>query len=156
MKDRDEQKGKPETPYRVYPDRAALENHPNFDTMQFFHLDTESRLGYSRYAPGTSNPEIVSFHLPMNVVRISGTYTVLETDDVLVAYFTGTTAINLPSATGTYNPIYLKLISSGTSAVLTPTNSEKIDGQTTYTMTNQYGSVMIMPCTFEWNILSNF
>jgi hypothetical protein len=107
-------------------------------------------MGYTK-----ADQEIYSFHLPMNVVRISGTYDVLETDDVVIAYFTGTTAINLPSATGTFNPIYVKLLSSGTSAVLTPEGSDRIDGQTTYTMTNQYGSVMLMPCTFEWNILAN-
>ena len=156
MRDRDEQKGKPETPFRVYPDRASLYANPYFDTMQFFHLDTEERLGYSRHSPGTSNSEIVSFHLPMNVKRISGTYNILETDDVILASFTGTTSINLPSATGTYNPLYIKLVSSGTSAVLTPTNSELIDGQGTYTLSAQYASVLLMPCTFEWNILSNF
>jgi hypothetical protein len=151
MKDRDEQKGAPESPFRVLTGRSTLISNPWIDPGMWFYLDVEQRMGYTK-----ANEQIFSLHLPMNVRRISGSYTVLETDDVIIANFTGTTPIYIPSATGTFNPLYIKLISSGTSAVLTPEGANLIDGQGTYTLSAQYASVMLMPCTFEWNILSNY
>ena len=149
MKDRDTQKGAPESPFRVLTSRATLIANPWLDPGQWFYLDVEERMGYTK-----ANEQIYSLHLPMNVRRISGTYNVVETDDVLIANFTGTTTINLLSATGTFNPLYIKLISSGTSAVLDAEGGDLIDGNATYTLTDQYASIMLMPCTIEWNILS--
>lgn len=148
MRNDDTQKGAPEKPF--YTTRATLIANPFLNSGMWFYLSDEERMAFTK-----ASQEIFSLHMPMNVIRISGTYDVLETDDVVIAYFTGTTSINLPSATGTFNPIYVKLLSSGTSAVLTPEGSDRIDGQATYTLTNQYASVMLMPCTFEWNILAN-
>lgn len=154
MKLGDTQKGAPETPY--YDTRANIRNNVWLAARQLFLIQDENRLGFTPGVLGDSAEDMRSLHLPMNVTRISGAYNALETDDVLIANFTGSTPIYLLSTTGTYNPIYVKLISSGTSAVITPVGSEKIDGASTYTLSTQYSSVVLMPCIFEWNILSKY
>ena len=154
MRDGDTQKAAPITLY--YANRSAIKTNPWLNPRQLFFILDESRLAYTPGLMSPSTDDIRSIHLPMNVTRISGTYTVLETDDVILAHFTGTTTINLLSVTGSFNPIHIKLLSSGTSAVITPYLGDLIDGASTKTLTAQYSSIMIMPCTFEWNILSNY
>jgi hypothetical protein len=85
-----------------------------------------------------------------NLVSPTGAYNVQTTDDVIRA--SGTFAVNLPAATGTGKVYHIKNIGVGTITV-TPNGSDKIDGDSSKTL-SQYTSIMLVDgAAAAWDIL---
>lgn len=100
--------------------------------------------------------EIISY--AKRCANVSGDFSRIEYHDKVFAdASTGNITITLPSttATGVKNESWLikKVDSSANSVIITGTNSELIDGQLSYTLTNAYEAINITTCkSGEWYI----
>ena len=96
------------------------------------------------------------------VCESSQSYTVQNTDYILLVEGSGERTINLPAISGQLGRILIIKDSAGNSAggsddiILDGNGSETIDGQTTKPMRNDYKSMTIVCGPDEWHRISEF
>jgi hypothetical protein len=87
-----------------------------------------------------------------NTTSVTSTYTVIDSDSVILA--NGTFAVTIPFAKPSLNrSLVIKNIGSGTVTV-TAQSGEYIDGDATYAMAAQYDTVQIVSDGTDWHIIS--
>jgi hypothetical protein len=93
----------------------------------------------------------------VNVLGVNTSYSILSTDDIV--YTTGSsTTLTLPSMTGiTGKRITIKNYGTAGSNTIACSGSDNIEGSATYTLTNAYSSITVVPGfpTLGWAVIAS-
>lgn len=142
------------------PTGGVLFMNSNADVSQnnnnFYFDAINYRLGI---AAGTSPNSTLSVggSISTGITTKTASYTASTNDYTILCNNTsGSITISLPSAIGCTGRVYVIKKNSTTlnNVVIDPNSSEKIDGATSKTLTNQYESIMIQSDGTNWYILS--
>ena len=85
-----------------------------------------------------------------DIVEITGTYTVLINDDIVIG--DGTFTINLPPVASAIKILFIKSKAGGGTITVDPDGSETIEGSATHALTSGT-AITIVPSSTGWQII---
>jgi hypothetical protein len=133
-------------------DLTSLGKLEGLDTGIYIDLGTDAQLTVSSDGyldlTGTTQVRIngnlhTHGYCPSVVTKTDSTYTVLTTDDIVLCNYNGEMTVTLPVANGSGRIYHIKNIHATGDVTIDGNASDTIDGENTFTLTEQYEGVTL-------------